>query len=581
MDPNSQTNYDTWDPVPSGVWFGGYPVESLLRHKAVPDDDFSIAMATVCMFGPEIIMSGAARTLVRLPVGNDDENYNNARISIYEVSRDTNWTFSRDISEVGTCGVVLNDMKVNFTAGTHELIFYSGAYDPTDTSPTDGNDHFSRSGRTYAFIDAPIEPGVFYLFITTAWYDSDAYVEVYLQPDTLTDGEWNRSTIATYNEEAPDTYDLQVTNFDESFGYSFDFQNGFGNSAYGLNVWATAEDEFKFFSYVDPATIDDSQFLTFMFPYWSTVQNISWGVSVYAVTTTAATTIGGVVLLVNWDDYMCRDFILLSMPDDFDNNASVVALGETFTGWFYIKLTIHNDTRLRIPLWNTDTPDGAPLINASYTSGSYWDGIHDSDDTFSYNRRQWIRHDGPEGPYTYFWTPQHSIQFNTYQWQKHIPDAGGSAETNEASDMTFGAKILYTMGTLTIIIGDTLIVMGLPAGGAIRAAGVGMQLYARYGDFPDWAGRVWDKIVDVFTTIGQWLWRAAQAIAGAFDYFLNLASMVLGIVILFLSIGLLAFMILITFYCAMALRKAMLGDFKGAQQELAGATSTVTKIAGR
>jgi hypothetical protein len=123
--------------------------------------------------------------------------------------------------------------------------------------------------------------------------------------------------------------------------------------------------------------------------------------------------------------------------------------------------------------------------------------------------------------------------------------------------------------------------MGFPGGAAIRAAGVGIQLYARYADFPDWAGRVWDKLVDVFTTIGQWLWRVAQKIAGAFDYFLELSSMVLGIVILFLSIGILAFMILITFYCSMAVRKALLGDLKGAQQELAGVTATVGKVAGR
>ena len=579
FDPNSQTNYDTWDPVPSGVWYGGYPVESLLRHTVVPDDDFSIAMATVCMFGPEIIMSGASRTLVRLPVSNDDANYNRSRLLIYEISRDSNWTFSRDIT-VGSeyCGYALNDLKVNFTAGEHELIFFSQDYDPTDTSPTDGNDHFSRSGRTYAYVDAPLEPGVFYLFINMAWYDSDQYVNIYLQSDTLTDGEWNRSTIATYNEVAPDTYDLQMLNFNASFGYSFDFQNGFGNSAYGLNVYAYAEDEFKFFTYVDPDTVDDSHFLTFMMPYRSTVDNLSWEVSIYAVISNAPD-VGTLINVVTWDDYICRDFILISMADDWDNNASATALGEEWRGWLYIKLTVHNDTRLRFPLWNTDIPEGAPLMNASY-EGSYLSGIHDSDDNYSYNMGQWIRHDTDTGYYNYFWTVQHSVQFNSYQWTRHVPDTGGGETVDSAENMTFGAKVLWCFGQVIIQAGDVMILMNIPGGAGVRAAGVATQLYARYGEFPDWAGRIWDKLVGVFTAVGQWLWRAAQALKGAFDYFLNLVSVVLGVIILFLSIGIFAFMIIITFHSSMSVRLALMGDLRGAAKEMKGVTTVISKAGG-
>jgi hypothetical protein len=185
------------------------------------------------------------------------------------------------------------------------------------------------------------------------------------------------------------------------------------------------------------------------------------------------------------------------------------------------------------------------------------------------------------GQYDYFWTPHHSIQFNTYQWQRHAPDGGGSTETKEPEDMSFFAKTFWAAGLIMIKIGDSFIAVGIPGGQAIRAVGVVTQLYAKYGDFPDWAGRVWDKLIDVFSEVGQWLWRAAQAIKGAFDYFINLASMAIGIIILFLAIGLLAFMILITFYSSMAMRKAMLGDLRGAAKEMSGVTSAISKVSGR
>lgn len=569
-DPAAQSNYDTWDPIPGGVWYGGWPVESKVRTNEVPDDDFSIAMATVCMFGSNIIMSGAARTLVRLPIYTSDDPWTSAALNIYAVSRDANWTFARNISGAGTGGYALNDMKVKFTAGTHELIFWSQYYDPTDLSPTDENDHFTRSGRTYAFVDAPIIPEVFYLFITYVWYASDKYVDFFAQPDTLTGGEWNRSTIATYNEEAPDLYDLTVHNFNQSFGYSFDFRHGFGNSAYGLNVWAEDGDEFRFFSYVNLSQVDDSHHMTLMVPYRTTTANISWDVTVYSVQDDGTTS-----LLYTWADYFTRDFILTSQTDTWANNAT----GQD-TGWFLVKLTINNDTRLRLPLWDIPIPSGAPLVNQSW-GFSPMTYIYDSDYFFSYNFAQWVQHKSAAGRYHYFWQVQHSIQFNDYTWQKVITTSAGSDPDDIVDEMTLGQKVLYSMGSLLIWVGDVVIKINLPIGQAFRQAGVAIQIAAKYGDFPDWSGRIWDTLVNAFTGIGQWLWRAAQAIKGFLEVVLDLLTWALGIVILMLAIGLGAFCLWITWSFFMAFRKAMLGDVEGAKAEIAGVVTTIKGAAGR
>lgn len=563
-DPTAQSNYDTWDPVPAGVWYGGWPVESKVRSNEVPDDDFSIALATVCMFGPNIIMSGAARTLVRLPIHTSDDPWTAAALNIYKVSEDSNWTFVRNISAGDSTGYALNDMKVKFTEGTHELIFWSQLYNASDASPTDGNDHFTRSERTYAFVDAPLVPDVFYLFITYAWYASDKYVDFYAQPDTLTEGEWNRSTIATYNEEAPDVYNLGVYNFTESFGYSFDFRHGFGNSAYGLNVWAEDGDEFRFFSYVNLSQVDDSHHMTFMIPFRTTTTNISWDVTIYSVQNTGVTS-----LVFTWADYLTRDFILTSQTHTWANNATGAD-----TGWFLVKLTINNDTRLRLPLWDIPIPGGAPLVNDTW-------GFHpmiyveDSDYFFSYNLGQWIQHTSDAGNYNYFWQVQHSIQFNDYVWQKVVTTSAGSDPNDIVDEMSFGQKVFYGFGTMLIWVGNVLIVANIPGGEAIRSAGVYAQIAAQYADFPDWTGRIWDTLVDAFSGIGTWLWRAAQAIKGFLEVVLDLLTWALGIIILFLAIGLGAFCLWITWSFFMAFRKAMLGDIEGAKAEVSGVVTTV------
>lgn len=570
FDPNAQTNYDTWDPVPAGVWYGGWPVESMVRSNVVPDDDFSIAMATVCSFGSNIIMSGAARTLVRLPVHTSDDPWTGAVLNIFEVTEDTNWTFVRNISEGDKASYALNDMKVDFTSGPHELVFWSQLYDPTDLSPTDGNDHFTRSERTYAFVDAPIVPDVFYLFITYVWYASDKYVDFYAQPDTLTEGRWNRSTLATYNEEAPDLYDLAVYNFSQSFGYSFDFRHGFGNSAYGLNVWAEEGDEFRFFSYVNLSQVDDTHHMTLMVPYRSTTSNISWDVAVYSVQQDGTTS-----PVFTWADYLTRDFILISQTDDWANNATGNDIG-----WFLVKLTINNDTRIRLPLWDIPTSAGAPLVNVTWGI-SPMTYIHDSEYSFSYNLAQWVQHRRDDESYNYFWQAQHSIQFNDYVWQKVVTTSAGSDPNDLVDDMTFARKVMYGLGSLYIWAGDVLIHISVPIGSALRSIGVYHQIVARYADFPDWAGRIKDTLNDAFEGIGYWLWRAAMAIKGFLEVVLDLVTWALGIIILFMAIGLGAYCLWITWSFAMAFRKAALGDIEGAQAEVASVTQTVKGAVGK
>ena len=584
LDDGSSNNYQSWDPIPNGVWFGGYSIENQLRMSAVPDDDFSIALATVCYFGSELIMSGASRTLVRLPIHTSDDPWSRAALDIYEIDRSTNWTFSRIIAGAGTIGVSRDDMKVDFTSGPHELIFWSPPYDPTDASPTDGNDHFTRSNRTYAFVDAPLKPNVYYLFITYVWFPSDKYVEAYIQPDSLdSSGAWNRSTISTYNEDAPDSYILDVDNWNGSCGYSFDFINGFGNSAYGMNVYMVDGDDIEFFVYIDPDTIDVSHYLTFMLPYRSTLDNVSWDITIRNLDPSDGSVIDLMVAL----DYICNDYILISMEQDWTTN--LTAKGATFEGWLQIGVEINNNTRVRFPVWDVPSATGGQRLNSSWGSNAILNNVWDSGSPMEYNLVQFTQVQFDSGlMYNYHWMLQHSVQFNNFYWSKTVPKTSGTEDIDLTENMTLTSKIFFGLGGFLIKVGDFVMPISNTLGEGLKAVGTTAQIVAMADVLPDWAGNALDKLNglgDFFQGIGQWVWRGVQAAIGFIRWFVETityyASIILGLIVFIIAIIILFVPMYFAAKFGQIIVLALRGRQTAAIANLASMTSTAQKTLGR
>lgn len=574
LDPNEVSNFDTWDPVPDGVWFGGWTIETKFRIDDVPDDDYEIALAQVALFGPEIIMSGAARTLVRLPLFTGDDPWDRALLYVYEIGRGTNWTFVKNVTtRDGGSDHELNDMRISFTSGSHELIYWSQEMDPTDTSKTDDNDHFSRSNRTFCYVDAPIRPSTYYLFITYVWYDSDRLVDIYLEPDSLdTTATWNRSTVATYNEEAPDLYDLGVFDFNLSLGYSFDFVNGFGNSAYGLNQWFEAGDDIEFYTYVDPAHIDMSHYLTFMLPYRSSTSNLTWNVTLYALDFDD----GDKETLFSVLNYPCTDFILISMRDAISNNVSTIDWG----GWIKVYLTVNNDTRLWLPFWDVPmnpsrTWEESFFLNKEGTEFEELNYVHAPDGDF--DLMQYFEIERGDPIYHYFWTVQHSVQFNDYYWAKTTGSTPGTEVSDETGIMKFVQRIFWgaTAIFLKVLGGEVTPVIAL-ATDIARAASIVASIVTKYawGVLSSLDGTVWDYILMMLFplyALGRLMQTLGLTAEGLFEGLMEFIDAALGIIIFILAMVALFVPVFFTVKGSMAMRKAILGDLEGASKELQGA----------
>lgn len=577
LDPSEDTNVDTWDPPPEGVWFGGWAKETLMRIEDVPDTKYELALAQVCYFGSDVIMSGASRTLVRLPVLTTASTWSHGLLYVYEISTGTNWTFGREITERADTGDdhELNDMRINFTAGSYELIYWSQDLDPADTSKSDDDDHFSRSNRTYVYVDAPIKPATYYLFISYIWYASDQYVDVYLQPDSLdTTASWNRSTIATYNEEAPDLYDLGVFDFNFSMGYSFDFLHGFGNSAYGLNHWFYDGDDIEYYTYIDPDSIDSSHYLTFMMPFRSSVDNISWNVTLYAMNFEIGTT----TVLFSLEEMIFNDFILYSMPDTWTTNIT----GD-WTGWIKIYLTVGNNTRLWLPLWdigltNAMRWDDDFFINMTGSGFPELNFPHAPDGSF--NLGQYLELERGSTPtYHYFWTPQHSIQFNDYYWTKTSGTSAGTDRLEETENMTHSESVFWAAGRILLKIGDVFTPIVVAAGEFARDPWYAAKIALYYGTgvLSQLDGSVWDTILQALIPIyalGRFLEKIGFSAYDTYKAALTFLDALLAVIIFILSMVAFFVPVYFTIKGAMALRKAVLGDPQGAIEEVKGAADT-------
>ncbi len=574
LDPNEESNYDTWSPVPQGVWFGGWMKESRLQLSEVPDTDCSAAMAQVCYFGSEVIMSGSSKFTVRLPLYTTTSTWSKAQLSIYQVDRGTNWTFVKNAS-VNANGDphYLNDMRVTFTEGNHQLIYWSQYIYPNDTSPTDGNDYFTRLNRTYVEVAAPIHANTYYLFLTTAWFNSDQYIEIYWQPDSLdSSGVWNRSTLGIHNEQAPDTYTLDVYNYNISFGYSFDFVDGLGESSCGLNTYVYSGTELRFYTYLDPDNVDTSHYPTLMVPYRSQTKNLSISCTVYAMDHGDYST---AVVLDNI--YQHNGYVLFSSSDTLANNISALA---NFTGWFYVILQINNDTRIRFSLWDLPPTDSSGFNSTWFEDwhlGSTYDEafwVHDNEYNWNPLELVYLRYDSEI--HIYHFQVMHSFGLNEFYWQKAVATDTGGTEVFGEENTTSEGNFWYGLGKFFFNLGTVVMGLNAPYGTAFRAIGIIYMLTSE--SFSQYFGNLWDKLRGVFSNIGSWAYRIGQAIIGVINFFIDLASVILALFILILSMVVFFTPIFFTVKGGMAIRKAILGDFEGAADELKGAAAVASKM---
>lgn len=540
LDETTETNRDTWDPVPTGVYMGPWSKESSFQLSLVPDDDCSIIVAQVVKFESDTIMNGASYFIVRLPLST---TYEFAYLDIYEIERDTTWTFEENITHMPT-GHSRNNLRINFTGGNQSLVAWTYTMEPSDESPTDGDFYYSRNNRTYCMVRAPIRTDTYYLFVTTAKYESDAYVEIYWSPESLT-GDWNYSALATYNKVAPDTFYLEIDTFNISAGYSFDFQEGFGASMCGYDKYNPSGSQYKFYKKIQEVDLD--HYLTFMFPFYQTTTNVSIRTVVQAWDFA-----GNNEYLID-DIREWNDFILISSDDTIDNLIAG-AWKNHWEGWLRIKIQVLNNTRLRVytrdlefapsgfnATWDGDDGSLFQDTNLVHAPGWNWQPEH----YFLWNDTA-----GPPVNYEYvYWQIQSYVQLNDYKWLPSNPPGDNKQESPSTwESILFASKHFFASNKLFIKYDEDEPTYELtPLGGFMFGSQpmdfISNALIQSVYAINDYAGRAWDGLNwawEKLKDLGLWLWKVGQSIVGVVTWFIETityyASIILGLIVLVIAL---------------------------------------------
>lgn len=542
LDENATTNKDTWNPVPQGVYYGSFSRESSIDMSLVPDTDTRVCAAQVMKFPAAAIGAGSSHFIVRSPFG--DTHYR-CKIDIYKIERGVNWTFEYN----NTYGVHTNDyLRINFTenANQTELIGFTYANYATDLSPTNGNDYYNSDGRPYDIMYAPIVSEQYYLFVGTAWYNSTTNPMLYFTADSLSQ-DWNRSTVGTYTEIAPDNKPINVYNLNVSLGWSIDFLEGFGAHMTGINIYEYGDAQVLFYKKIPEVNLN--QYLTFMFPFYATSTNVS------VRTLIRAFDFAGNSELIIDDTQEWNDFILVGTTDIL-SNVIVGGWKNGWEGWLYIRLWFGNETRLRFHLRDMSYYNQADGFNASWYGNpanhdyEAWSGVHSPE--FRYMPERYFSwNDTTENLYhVVHWQIQSYVQLNDYYWQQTAPPAVSEVQDYSWLQAAYLATDgFYGIGKLWINFDEETGQFSLtPLWGQVTEparylAGV---IVATYDRIAETAGRVRDKLNDAWDALkefGTWLYKIGQAIIGVISWFIE-TLIYYGSIILAIFILVLAFVVL-------------------------------------
>jgi len=467
-------------------------------------------------------------------------------------------------------------MKLNFTAGFHNQIYWSHKIVPGDTTVNDGDDYYTRVNRTYLMCRAPWKADTFYLVVSYVKYDLDKMIEIYWEPDSLdSSGTWNRSTMGVHDEQAPDTYTLSINNYNFSLGYSFDFRFGYGQSSYGLNLWVAYNTTFNFYTYVNPDLVDMNDYLTLIVPLETTTDNVTFETSIYHVD--IADPIKSHMEMMA-ETQTTNGFVVISMQDTILTNWTA-GTQTNFTGWFWVSMQIKNDTRIQMPLIDTRYSNDTGYNDSWF----YWAedsitseaGHHVWDSEYNYNPLDMMTISNESYTAVWHWRLFYEFTFNDYYYERTFPAPGGTGDEDEYAfreDMNFIEAYFYGAGVLFGFIGGIYTPINFAFGSAIRAAGLGLQLLMKSGIVGDFFGTIWDKVRGFFQDLGTWIWRIGQIIRGALFWFVEtityFGSIILGILIVVLALIILFVPMYATAVIASAMVKAAYGDVRGAMEDV-------------
>jgi hypothetical protein len=253
-----QYNFDTWDPLPPGMFVGGTIRESKMQlqeyavgiEQGVPGirrhySEFYLAQPM--KLSQAYVMSGASQFVVRLPNAMDEYLPSYIVFKIFKMDSATDYSIVRRAAYFGAPLGAGSDAELDVVAadGSNLNALAWGVAGPT-YSDSPSSWVYLRAGRLYMQLMAPLHPDEWYLLTSHAYYRNDSRWQFYLTAGDLGSDNVTASHVAYEYHPAADqnmTRDFPVP---ADLGFSFVFKASLGLYGASYSRLFNAGDELRF-----------------------------------------------------------------------------------------------------------------------------------------------------------------------------------------------------------------------------------------------------------------------------------------------------------------------------------------------
>ena len=526
-----ETNIDSWNPRPEGIFVGGVIKESLmqLNEVGVGDDNY-LRISTRMHFQAGYLSSGASMFVVRLPINiPDDDSLTDLDLKFYELNEGGDYAVTFDSGSVPWepgIDIVADGRLVAYVENIANI--QAHALDPTGEPIWGGIAYESwvSENRAYVRLIAPILTDRDYIITMQAIYEPSVPFEIYWQPSDLCSDNILDTHIAYKWELDPFTNLTRDYPVECDAGWSFVFQQGIGGLATTFDAYYAAGSSILFWKFVETETEKVSGAITFTMEFQvDPVEELNWNLNVmwYNMTDGSHQT---VLHSSYWDAQTSRTMIVAGNADNY--SSSGVEYDGRWYQVFLVQLGINNATRMRMMTYYD--PD-LPGMEALYVGGIIpWLAVMPN--------KLFVMQ--PSGTTTNaFFAPWCTVMIAPYTYNVTWMAPPPESKTGfwEGVGNWWDEHWVDVLGVAMIIGGAALILTGVGAGFgvALIAAGIGVLLY----DNVDWIHNAVDNfvrmVIDGLLWLGNWLWKIATGIWKAVTWFidalLNAGSNLLAIII--------------------------------------------------
>ncbi len=531
-------NFDTWDPLPPGMFVGGTIRESKmqLQEYAVGIEQEApgikrhyseLYLAQPMKLSQAYVMSGTSQFVVRLPNAMDEYLPSYIIFQVFKMDSATDYNIVRRAAYFGAPLGAGSDAELDVVAadGSDLNAVAWGVAGPT-YSDSPSNWAYLRDGRLYMSLIAPLHPDEWYLLTSHALYENDSRWQFYLTAGDLGSDNVTASHVAYEYHPATDQNQTRDFPVPADLGFSFVFEASLGLYGASYSRLFNAGDELRF-SVLIPIGAQDyyEGCLNFVTEFRMNLSDtLTWGLEVQARVNEVG--IGNVTKTVishaYWTGKQDDSMIIASNPVTWNYTSTTLIAG---TYYIIAHCTIFIEASKRVEFMLVD--DGSSALytyQIPYQLLWRYNGAGNLVEMNFFNLWSTVSLDNRSLNWTGGIVAPHHSRFWEgigHWWDEHWID----------------------------ILAISLIITGIAiapftGGGSLALVGMGLSLFL-YNTFPairDFVNGLVKYVLDGLEWLGAWLYKIGMMIWKALTWFIDQAiyygSILIGLLVIAVAIAL-------------------------------------------